>query len=599
MAGTPNVPEVAKKYGDKRTTYQRYFDLNSELKSIRSGPDSFAREVAENLLTRRALFTETEKDRDRNNRTILDNTAVLAHRDLTASLVENVISPARPWFALSVGKDDELEAGEAQTWLYRTNQRMYRVLDRSNFYRQMPNHFADVAAFGTAVTLIEPDLVTVVKYTTLSWGTYALGVDGDGNVNTITREDIYTVRQLVPRFCRLMDDGNYDTSNLSYTTRRDWELGGDAHQNKVGVLHVVTENPEYNPALPQSKYKRYKSCYLEINADGKAYEPGYDILLKEAGFDYFPALVSRWNVRDKEIYGVDCPAEQAIGDIKQLYKMTDDENHLIDLALDPPLIGPDQLQNEVIQKNPGGFTVDNSTNAQAGLRPLFEIKQNAEFLLKKEEEIKEIIKRAFFIDIILSANHLRQTVTGQITATEFQILKEEKFMAFGPVTQSFFQMLRHNIDILFVFMQEQGLIDPPPPEIAGQDLPPIFLSPFALALRLSELAPIERLLGIVAKILEAGYEPIVDKIDLDQLVDVVARILQVPPNIVRPDDVVAEVRTSRAKAQQAQVAAEAAPKMAGAARDLAEIPNNGENMLQDLLAKIASGNMAKSAPVAV
>ena len=92
----------------------------------------------------------------------------------------------------------------------------------------------------------------------------------------------------------------------------------------------------------------------------------------------------------------------------------------------------------------------------------------------------------------------------------------------------------------------------------------------------------------------AGRQPdVLDKLDCDEIIDQLADMYVIPAGIVLGDDAVAEKRAQRqqaeAQAQQEQQAmmamqagAQAAPQLAGAAKDLSEtqMPGGGNGLEQ-------------------
>lgn len=584
---------------DLLSPFQRDLTLYQQLLAIQLQLNPIAIEVAENMMPTRPRFLQQANDRtnDRgpHNDLIFDSTATLAIRTAQAGLLAGVTSPASPWVTLGVDDDSIAEIPAVKFYLDFVNKKILRTYDRSNFYREMALHYLDVLCLPSAVTLIEPDDEFKIRFTTLSWGTYVLGVDKNGDVDTIGREEEYTIRQLVPKFCKMNDDGEYDISNLTLQSQNLWKQGIMGQNSKVIVVHMIKPNPEYDPSKPQSEYKKWSSRYFEkINLAAGAIPPAGKFL-RESGFDYFPGMVSRWSTRSQEIYANDCPGFQVLGDIKQLYKNTEDQNHSIDLINDPPLTGPDAFNDDIIQKGPGGFTPDNSQNKDAGLRPLFEIGQDLRWVNAKIKDLQEIINRGFFVDIIQAASRLRDQVTVQVTATEIQALKDEGLVEFGPVTQSFFRTLRHCIDVTFFILNDTAELPPPPPQLQGHEIPPEFISPFARAQKVALLTPLEKVLSIVEQIYQAGYQKILYKVDFEQIVEQIGKILNLPPGVIRPDDVATAMAQADQKAAQAQQRAQQQPQQvaqaAKAAKDASQTPTDNNSLLSQLLAMSQAGGL--------
>lgn len=579
---------------DKLSPFQADLMLYQQLFQIRSPLDAVVREIAENMTPTRTRFVlQTSNNLGPLNDNIFDSTALLSIRTAVAGLLAGVTSPASPWINMGVDDDELAKLPAVKFFTEFLTNKLLKTLDKSNFYREMALHYLDVMTLPAAVTLIEKDDTFKFRFNTLSWGTYVLGVDENGDVNTIGREEEWTVRQIVPKFCKMNDDGSYDLSNLSMQSQNAWRLGTIGQNQKGIVCQMVKPNPEYDPKKPQDKYKKWSSRYFEkINLNTMSSNYGGKFL-RESGFDYFPAMVSRWSTRSQEIYSNDNPAFMALGDVKQLYKNTEDSNHQIDLTNDPPMTGPDAFNNDLIQKGPGGFTPDNSTTIGAGLRPLFEIGKNIEWIESKRKDLRDLIRKCFFVDTILAASSLRDSITTQVTATEIEALRDERLVEFGPVTQSFFRSLRHLIDVVFYILNEAGEIPQAPPELQGRDLPPDFISPFARAQKIAQLTPLEKLLTITGEV-AAWYPPVVNKVNIEQVVEEIGKIINAKAGIIRTDDEANQLTRQQMQQQAQQHQAEQAQSMAKTAQVASQTPTDDPNSLLSKLGAMASaGQLTK------
>ena len=570
-----------------------------EMLRLRYPVDAWAREINEYLLTHRlrwlmqsyqtydSAFTYDHSF----NENIFDSTAVLAIRTASAGWLEGCTSPASPWVALGVKDDAKAKLPPVKQYLDITNKATLAIYDQSNFYTQMLNHFLDYLCLPAAVTLIEKDPKYGLRFTTLSWGCYVLDVDENGDVNTIGREEEYEVRQLVPKFCKMMDNGEYDLSNLTDATADYWRTGTPESLNRrIMVRHIIRPNPDHDPSKPQDIYKKWISRYWEKSAPDES-----DKYLRQSGYDWFPAIVNRWNSRSQEIYANDCPALQVLSDIKQLYKNTEDQNFHLDKVLDPPLTGPEAFLVDVIQKGPGGFTPDNTTDAEKGLRPLYQITADIKWVNDKIGDLRAIINRGFFVDMFQALSVLRQRMTGQITAAEVDQLKAEKLVELGPNIQGVYRSLRHLIDVTYIIENEMGLIPPAPQMLAGQELPPEFISPFAMAQRAAVLSLYDKLMQTANGMIEAGFEDVKLIVNVRSILEKICKVFNLPWDTLNPEDVVNQMKQQMAAAQQAKTQQEGALAATGAAKNLSQADTGGDNLLTKMLAMSRAGQVAPQA----
>jgi hypothetical protein len=104
-------------------------------------------------------------------------------------------------------------------------------------------------------------------------------------------------------------------------------------------------------------------------------------------------------------------------------------------------------------------------------------------------------------------------------------------------------------------MLQQDLLPPPPQELSGMKLRVEYISIMAQAQKLVGIGGIERFMGFAGQVAQFKADAL-DKIDVDQALDIYGDMTSIPPGIVRPDEDVAQIRDQRAQAAQAQQQAE-------------------------------------------
>jgi hypothetical protein len=82
-----------------------------------------------------------------------------------------------------------------------------------------------------------------------------------------------------------------------------------------------------------------------------------------------------------------------------------------------------------------------------------------------------------------------------------------------------------------------------------------------------------------------------DKIDTDKLVEHYGDTSGIPPDIIRPQEEVDEIRIARAEQQKAQALAEQASKLAPAAKDLSETDTTQPSALTDVMQMAGAGGI--------
>lgn len=579
-----------------RTKREKFELLRSQLENERSSFLGTWRDCADYILPRRPRFFTSDSNKgDRRNQKIIDNTGTLAARTLRAGMMGGVTSPARPWFKLTTPDPEMSEFGNVKNWLELISKRMQTIFLRSNLYNVLPIIYGDIGVFGTGCMLVEEDFNEVIRFYPFPIGSYKLSNNERLRVDVFQRDFQMTVRQIVEKFGRRDPSGKIDWNKFSLQVKNLHEQG--LLEEWVQVSHVIMPNSEYDPKKLISKYKKYTSCYYETgfrmgsSANYLSGEPDQDKFLSEMGYDFFPILAPRWEVTGEDVYGTTCPGIEALGDIKQLQLGERRGMQAIEKMINPPMVAPTSMKNSKTSILPSDVTYVDVREGQQGFRAAHEVNFRIDALEGKQEQVRQRISRTFFEDLFLM---LAQSDRRDITATEIVERKEEKLLALGPVLEQLNQdVLDPLIDISFDIMNRQGLIPPAPDELQGMPLKVEYISVMAQAQKLIGISGIERFAGFVGNLVASTQQPsVLDKVDLDQMIDEYGDAVSIPAKLVRSDDQVNEIRAQRAKAQQAQQQAEMAQQSANAAKQLSETKLEDDSALTRLMEQAQAGSIA-------
>lgn len=565
--------------------------LRAQLDNERSTFKAHWRDLSDYIRPRRARFFTSDRNKgDKRNQKIIDPTGTMASRTLRSGMMSGVTSPARPWFRLATTDPDLAEFGPVRQWLHDTADRMNAVFIKSNLYNVLPILYGDMGDFATASMFMEEDFTgEVVRFYPFPIGSYMIAQNDKLEVDVFFREFEMTVRQIVSRFAKRDSQGNIDWSNISTHVRHMWEQKNT--EAWVQVCHAIVPNDDYNPNKIEAKFKKFSSVYYEqgatnTNGSQTSMTGGADAkILSQSGYDYFPALCPRWEVSGEDVYGTDCPGMTVLGDIKQLQLGEKRVAQAIEKMVNPPMVGSTILRTAKASILPGDITYVDERAGLQGFRPAHEINFNVQAVEGKQEQIRNRIKRGYYEDLFLM---LASSDRRQITAREIDERHEEKLLALGPVLEQLNQdLLDPLIDNTFAIMLKQGLIPPAPEELNGMTLKVEYISIMAQAQKLVGVGSIERFTGFVSNVASVNPETL-DKLDLDQLIDVYGDLTSIPPGIVRTDDDAQAIRAQRAQAQQAQAQIQAVGQASSAAKNLSQTDMTGDNALNRLLG-VASG----------
>jgi hypothetical protein len=425
--------------------------------------------------------------------------------------------------------------------------------------------------------MIEEDFKDTLRCYPFAIGSYMIANNHRLQVDCFDRVFRLTVRQLVEKF------GRYDDR----TGKPLWEVFSPRvremyrkceYETWIDVCHQIKPNEDFNPKKLDSKYKRYSSIYYEAGIGDNRYGPEVQgLLLSEKGYDRFPVLCGRWEITGQDAYGTDCPGFTAIGDIKQLQQGEKHSAMAVEKEVRPAMIAPSSMKNSKSSILPGDISFSDEPDK---FRRAHESRLDISALEQKQQQVRSRIQRAFYEDLFLM---LANTDRRQITAREIDERHEEKLLALGPVYEQLNQdILDPLIDLTYEYMDRQGLIPPPPPELEGMELKIEYISVMAQAQRMIGIGALERVTSYAIG-LASVFPGTLDKFNAEQALDEYGDMASIAPGVIRSDEDVDAMREQQARQQQAQAQLEAIGQVAKSAKDLSAAKMEDDNALTRLM----------------
>lgn len=550
----------------KRNTKTYYNRRKGALRLERSTFISHYKELAEFIKPRRGRFLTSDRNKgDKRYAAIINSRATQAIRIATSGMLAGTMSPTRPWFSLATHNESLMESTAVKEWLFEAENKITTVLNDSNFYGQASSFLSELILFGTAAISHVDDFEDVARFYTHTAGSYMIAQNDRFEVDTIYREFEWTASQIVSAF---------GIENVSVLVK-------DAH-NKGNMdlwfllCHVIEPNENYDGANPLSQNKRFKSVYYEVSTMGVEENKR----LSEKGFDEFPVYVARWDVTGEDVYGTDCPAMTALGDIKGLQLEEKRKAQAIDKMVNPPLTGPPSVRNVPVSSLPGSVTIYDGTGDQK-LDTLYTVNPQLQELRADIDAIERRIDTAFFVDLFLAISNIE----GIQPRNQLDLMQrnEERLLQLGPVLERLHgEFLDKMIDRLFNQLIRADVLSAPPEELSGAPLKIKYISNLAMAQRAVATQGIDRLAAFAGGLMQSGWENAGAKFDAEQAIDEYAKAIGTPPSIVVPDEVLAEQRAVEAERQQDMEALEQAQQVANIAKMGADAKTTEPSVLTEL-----------------
>lgn len=514
-----------------REEFNHYVRRLKKLEDERKrGWETHWRDLARHFLPRRARFLDAgdETNNGETRNFLEDGTGIRALRILANGMQSGLTSPARPWFSLTLQNRELAASAAAKLWLQDTYEKMTALFSQSNFYDQIHVLYSELACFGTGVVLIEADPKIVMRCRTLTVGEYALDVGEDGRVDSLYRRIRMTPRQVAQAWPETCPE---HIRHLAAQDTRQW----------LTILHAVEPNADTRHGSLKGNERPWRSVYLVL-------EGGSREVLEDSGYYEFPALCPRWVVTGSDIYGAS-PAMDALGDCRQLQKLTEDGRLSLELEVAPPMLVQESGITGALDLSPRAINYSNSlTQGQELVRPLVQTRANLQALAAEKQALREQIQRHFHNDLFLMIAEAGKNMT----ATEVAERNGEKLLMLGPVLDRLrSELFQPLIERVYGIMDRAGLVAFPPPELARQPVRVEFSSILAQAQKQAGLAAVDQLVARTGQLAQmAGSPAPLDKLDLDAIVDTYADLLGTPPNLVLAADALEARRRERLRQQQ-------------------------------------------------
>lgn len=489
-----------------------------------------------------------------------------------AGIMSGLTPPSRQWFRFAYKRPDLNMNVEAMKILDQRQEIVAYVLGKSNFYNSVHSCYMELP-FGQAPMAVFYDPQNGVRFQAMTIGTYALGVDGFGKVNTFARKYEMTLRQIV------------DCFGVESLPERMQNLVENENQlsKKYEVCWIVEPNDDKMPGMIDKLNMPYRSIYWLEKSEGREF-------LYIGGFEEWPVPTARYLVTGLEAYGRG-PGWFAEGDSKMLQLLKKDYLTAVELQIKPPMKGSAQLLNNGgINLIPGGLTpVMDQVNQF--VEPLFNVNLDLNAARETIISTEDSIKRAYSADLFLMLDNLDN---NRMTAREVMERTQEKLQQLGPVTERMQdEFLTLIITRVYNIIERAGGFPPIPDELADvlteADIEVDYISPLAQAQKMSGLVNIEQGIAQVAQMAQIWPE-VIKKINPLLTISKYFEMLGAPAIMQRSDEEVQQMikqeQQEMARQQQLQegiAMAQAAAPAADAAKNLTEAANDTNPALSSWL----------------
>lgn len=509
--------------------------LDRRVQSLKGEYDEFLpqwRDIVYWQAPTRGRFLQEKKNQGENKyRHILNNVAGRALRDATSGIYAGTASPSTKWFTLETNDVSLMRVDAVRTYVYAVEEIMRNILRDSNFYSEYPTAIAELLLFGTSSLSQIFDFETVTHFYTHTIGTYYIGTNNKGQVDTFVLHRRMTARQIeqefpdkVPPALRTPD------AMMSRTTYE--------------VTQLIEPNKNYDPKKLEARFKRFSSTWFMRG------QPEQYAILRESGFDRFPTYVLRWATADEYAWGVDSPGMVAQSDIRSLQQQEKNKSKAIERQVRPKLQGPSALAGLKLNDKDGDTVAFDADHPNGGLRPIWNVDPRIQEMREDIQRYEQAVLQAYFVDLFRAISSMQGVQPRN--QLELSQRNAEALLLLGPVLERVQrELLSRVLENTFALAMENNIFPEMPAELEGGALQIRFISSLAQAQRSQDLAALGDFTQFAAGVSQA-LPYVADKVDGDAILDLYTNLRGVNPLVNRDQETVNQIRQQQAQAAQQQ-----------------------------------------------
>lgn len=470
----------------------------------------------------------------------LSSAGTRAIRRTAAGLTSSITPQDLRWFSLAPTDRNILELPNVRTWLDDIETKMRTALTNSGFYPAIHNLNMDFTGFACALMFLDTDNDTLMRFEDCAVGTWAVQLDANGRLASVCRRLKFAANILEKKY-----PGKISQHVQQLCQHPDTAL------TEVEIIHLVTPNPQKVTGKIDRASRPWRHLVWEADNDKD--------FLHQGGYYEMPYLYIVWD-KSHSPYGSG-PGDDALGDVMQAQELKRLNLASANLRVNPPLLVPSSYQGRV-NITPGAMNRYSAAEADA-VRPVLQgleynsVESRAE-LQATESDINDSLMATIFI-----TTPMEERPPG-MTATEFLSRRQERLLQLGPSVSRYMTDLFDVLGRVYNILDRAGQLPLPPASVVNPGALNVeYSSPMAQALKRQGVESTQAIVDLVFTLAKADASAL-DKLNIDEVIDVVAVDIGAPGRIIRSDE-----ETARLRQQRAQAAAEA--QQAEQARQASEI----------------------------
>jgi hypothetical protein len=420
---------------------KKYIDRFDQLKDIKKHWEPQFQEIGENIFVRKQEFssnleTLAATQGEFLNEDLFDNSAYDALEDFSSALLSDLWDKGARSVKINPTEDmlgpDGKMSKDLKQFFDRLNAEKNRVMDHNEagLATALDEDMWDNCGFGTSsIVLVEDENDDTVPVRYEAWDVISMyiGEGKDGRVDTLHALTRSTVKNVV---------AEYGKNKVHEKVKKLYEEG--KYSDTVDILKIIEPRNVYNPSKKGSKNKPVASVHIDYT---------HRHIMRESGFDEFPAVISRFAKRSNEVWGR-CPSFLAIGTVRDINVLAESLIRAQEKSLDMPLgiLDDGSLGRGSIDTSAGAINTiryNSRLSSSNPVFPLFEIREMKSSYERLNDLTLKIAKH-YKLDKLVDMEGTEKTHTnvpqtlireGKMAKPLFKFYNRQEHEKFVPLVQ--------------------------------------------------------------------------------------------------------------------------------------------------------------------
>lgn len=520
------------------------------LASLRMNWDSYWQEIAYRVLPSSSTFTTVDQEGQRRNERVFDSTPITANERFAAFINEGMCPRDQQWHGLAPESDELEDDQETREYLDRLTRALFtaRYKPSANFVSQRQENFLSLGAFGNYGTFVDEEVGTGLRYRAIYLGELFWAENHQGRIDLLHRKYPLQARQALKFF--------------GAATPPKVKLAAEKSPFQTfDFVHRVCANDELRRGRADYRGMPWASYY--VCCESKS-------VITRGGFHSWPYAIGRFMKAPRETFARS-PAMTAFPAILTVNEQKKTVLRAGQKAVDPPVLLEDDGALEAFNMRSGalnyGYLNGEGVQLAQPWNNQAKVELGVELMALEQRSINDAFMVSLFQILAEKPN---------MTAAEVYARLGEKAELLSPATgrlesEDLGPQIEREIDLLSRDSDHAWILEDMPEQLRerGGGYKPVYTGPLARARRAGDALAITRTMETqtVAIGIDARAKHV---LKIPEAMREIAEINGVPAKLINTAEEIEALSNQEAEQQQMAAAAQLAPGVAGAAKDIAQ-----------------------------